>query len=76
MNQPINQIVNGLNNSLYPMFQSRVPVGSSTDSQVDIQETSHKYRIENKLIVYEKYDHHGKLISRVPWLHKPVDEKA
>jgi len=76
MNEPINQIVNGLNNSLYQMFQSRIPVGSSTDSQVDIQETSHKYRIENELIVYEKYDHHGKLISRVPWLHKSVYEKV
>jgi hypothetical protein len=76
MNEPINQIVGILNTTFHQMYQNRVPVGSLTDAQVDNKKTSHKYTIENDLIVYEKYDHHGKLISRVPWSPKPVAEKA
>ncbi len=76
MNEPINQIVGILNTTLHQMFQNRVSVCSLTDPQVDNKKTSHKYTIENDLIVYEKYDRHGKLISRVPWSPKPVDEKA
>ena len=58
------------------MFQNRVSVGSLTDTHIDNKKSSHKYTIENDLIVYEKYDRHGKLISRVPWSPKPVAEKA
>jgi hypothetical protein len=47
-----------------------------TDPQVDNNKTSHKYTTENNLIVYEKYDRHGKLISRIPWSSKPIDEQA
>ena len=76
MNEPIYQIAGILNTTLHQMFQNRVPVRSLTDPQVDNKKTSHKYLIDNNLIVYEKYDRHGKLISRVPWPPKPVAEKA
>ena len=76
MNEPINQIVGVLNNTSHQMFQNRVSQGTLVDSQVNDQKTSHKYIIENNLIVYEKYDCHGKLISKVPWSPKPIDEKV
>jgi hypothetical protein len=76
MNEPINQIVGVLNNTLYQMFQKTVPQGSLADSEENNQKTSHKYIIENDLIVYEKYDRHGKLILKVPWSPKPIDEKV
>ena len=76
MSEPVYQIVGIFNTIFYPMFQSRLPVRALTDPQVEIKKTSHKYLIENNLIVYEKYDRHGKLISRVPWLLNPIDEKA
>jgi hypothetical protein len=76
MNKPIYQIVGIFNTNFHQMVQSRVPVSSLTDPQVDNKKTSHKYLIENNLVVYEKYDRHGKLISRVPWSLKPIDEKA
>jgi len=76
MNEPINQIVGILNTTLLQMPQNKVSVSSLTDAQADNKKTSHKYTIENDLIVYEKYDRHGKLISRVPWPPKPVAEKA
>jgi hypothetical protein len=39
-------------------------------------QTSSKYIIEDKSLVYERYDRHGKLISRVPWTVHPIDKKA
>ena len=76
MNEPINQIFGHLNNTLHQFFENRVPVCSLTDPQVDNNKSSHKYIIENNLIVYENYDRRGKLICRVPWSSKPIDEKA
>jgi hypothetical protein len=76
MTESIYQIVGILNTTLHQLFQNRVSVFSLTDPQVDNKKTSHKYIIENNLIVFEKYDRHGKLISRVPWSPKPIDEKA
>jgi hypothetical protein len=38
--------------------------------------TSSKYIVENHKIVFERYDRHGKLISRVPWSADPINEKA
>jgi hypothetical protein len=54
MNEPINQIVGVLNNTLHQRFQNRIPQGSFTDFKVNNQKTSHKYTIENNLSVYEK----------------------
>ena len=76
MNESINQIVGILNTTLHQMFQNRVSVSPLNDSQIDSKKSSHKYIIENKSIVYEKYDRRGNLISRVPWLLEPIDEKA
>ena len=76
MNEPIYQFDNILSTTTHLMSQNRVPVCSLTDPQIDNKKASHKYIIENKSIVYEKYDRHGKLISRVPWSLKPIDEKA
>ena len=76
MTESIYQIVGILNTTLHQLFQNRVSVFSLTDPQVDNKKTSHKYIIENNLIVFEKYDRHGKLIFRVPWSPKPIDEKA
>ena len=76
MNESINQIVGVLNNSLYQLSQDGVPRSSLTDSKVNDQKTSHKYKIKINLIVYEKYDRYGKLISKVPWSPKPIDEKV
>jgi hypothetical protein len=72
----INHIVGILNTTLHLMNQNRVPVCSLNDLQEENKETSHKFIIENNLIVYEKYDRYGKVISRVPWLPKTIDEKV
>ena len=72
MNEPINQIVGILNTTFHQMYQNRVLVGSLIDPQVDNKKTSHKHTIENKLIIYEKYDRHGKLISKVPRSQKTI----
>jgi hypothetical protein len=76
MNEPINQIVGVLNNTLHQLFQNRVPRSFLAGSKENDQKVSHKYKIENNLIVYEKYDRYGKLISKVPWSPKPIDEKV
>lgn len=76
MNEPINQIVGIINTTIHQIFQNRVPERSLTDQQVENKKTSHKYIIENKLIVYEKYDRHGNLITRIPWAPQAFDEKA
>jgi hypothetical protein len=76
MNEPINQIVGILNTTFHQMYQNRVPVSSLIDPQVDNKKSSHKYTIENNLIIYENYDRHGKLISRVPWSYRPIDKEA
>ncbi|MDH3883925.1 MAG: hypothetical protein OET63_06915 [Desulfobacterales bacterium] len=76
MNAHINHIVGILNTTLHQMYQNRVPLGSLNHLQEENKKTSHKFIIENNLIVYEKYDRYGKLISRVPWLPKTIDEKV
>ena len=76
MNVHIDHIVGILNKTLQQMYQNRVPVSSLNDLQEENKITSHKFIIENNLIVYEKYDRYGKLISRVPWLPKTIDEKV
>jgi len=76
MNVHIDHIVGLLNTTLHQTYQNREPVGSLNDLQEENKITSHKFIIENNLIVYEKYDRYGKLISRVPWLLKTIDEKV
>ena len=76
INMYINHIVGILNTTLHQMYQNRVLVSSLNDLQEENKETSHKFIIENNLTVYEKYDRYGKVISRVPWLPKTIDEKV
>ena len=76
MNEPVYQILGISSANFHQMFQSRVLVSSLTDPQVDNKKTSHEYLIENNFIIYEKYDRHGKLIFKVPWSFKSIDEEA
>ena len=76
MNGPINQIFGHFNNQLHQSSENSVHFRALNHPHVNHKESSHKYIIENNLIVYEKYDHHGKLISKVPWSSKSIDKKA
>ena len=64
----------------YPMIQNRVTGRSSADPQthenIHDKSSSSKYVVEDNRIVYEKYDRHGKLICKIPWIRKPVDAIA
>jgi len=46
------------------------------DGRRDISKTSSKYILDGNKIVFERYDHNGKLISRVPWTANRVSAKA
>ena len=46
------------------------------DGRRDISKTSSKYILDGNKIVFEQYDHNGKLISRVPWTAHSISEKA
>jgi hypothetical protein len=76
MDEPIHQISGNLNIAIQQIFKNRLPVCSLTLQHLDFNEGAHKYILENNLIVYEKYDRHGRLVSRVPWSNKTTDEIA
>ena len=76
MIEPIHKFDNILSTVAHQISRKRPAVGSLTDPQIDNKKTTHKYVIENKSLVYKKYDHQGKLISRIPWSTKPINEKA
>jgi hypothetical protein len=50
--------------------------GSKTDSKNAQKEPSSKYRMEEKTVVFEKYNKDGELLYRLPPKTKPVDERA
>jgi hypothetical protein len=62
---------------LYPMIQNKMTERFSANPQkhINIQDksSSSKYVIEDNRILYEKYDRHGKLILKIPFIRKPVD---
>ena len=76
MIESIYQIVGILNTNLHQMYQNRVTVSSLNDPQEYNQQTLPKFTIENNVIVYEKYDRYGNLVSRIPWSTKTIDEKV
>ena len=76
MNHPIEQIFGNSDFSQLQFLNNSVPLRSLIEPEEDNKKGSHKYVIENNLIVYEKYDRHGKLIFRVPWSHRPIDKRA
>jgi len=76
MNESINQIVGILNTKLHQTYQNRVPEGSLNDPQENNQKTMPKFIIENNVILYEKYDRYGNLVSRIPWSPNIINEKV
>ena len=64
----------------YPMIQNRVTGRSSANPQtrenIHDKSSNSNYVVEDNRIVYEKYDRHGKLICKIPWIRKPVDAIA
>ena len=76
MNEPIEQISGNSDFSQHQSFNSSVSVRSLTEQEEDNKKGSHKYVIENNLIVYEKYDRHGKIVSKVPWSPQPLNAKV
>ena len=75
MNEPIGQIFGNSDISQHQFFNNSVSVRSLTEPEADNKKVSHKYVIENNLIVYEKYDRHGNLINRIPLAPQAFDEK-
>jgi hypothetical protein len=76
MNEPIGQIFGNSDISQHQFFNNSVSVRSLTEPEADNKKVSHKYVIKNNLIVYEKYDRHGKLVASVPWSYRPIDKQA
>ena len=76
MNEQIDQISGNSDISQLQFSKNRVTVLSFPGPEADDKKGSHKYVTEKNLIVYEKYDRHGKLTSIVPWSHKPIDKRA
>ena len=44
--------------------------------KIEFKIISDKYVLENKMIVFERYDHNGQLILRVPWKAQRVNAIA
>ena len=76
MNEPIERISGNSDFSQHQSFDNSLSIRSLTEQEEDNKKGSHKYVFQNNLILYEKYDHYGTLISRVPWFHKPIDKRA
>jgi len=62
--------------SIYPPLQSIPAERPGSDDRRDVSKTSSKYILDGNKIVFERYDHKGKLISRVPWTAHSISEKA
>ena len=76
MSGPVNQIDNVLGAANYQRLQPKSAAEPASVANKDTAQTSSRYIIADNSIVYERYDRHGKLISRVPWTAHPIDEKA
>jgi hypothetical protein len=50
--------------------------GAQTEKQNDREEGSGKYLVEDKKVVFEKYNAKGELVLRIPPSYKPVDERV
>ena len=72
----INHIGNIASPGSYKPLTSMPADRSDSNAKRDIAKTSSKYILEKNKIVFERYDHNGKLISRVPWTAHRVSEKA
>ncbi len=76
MSGPINQIDGIVGSNSYHNFQQKTAVQSPSETEKGTDQIFSKYIVEDNSIIYESYDRHGKLISRVPWTPQPIDEKA
>ena len=76
MNGTISQINNIIVPGSYQMMPDTSVVRTISEDRRFNARTSSKYTVENNKIVFERYDRHGKLISRVPWSAHPINEKA
>ena len=76
MIEPINHTENKSNPCGYTKAQSIAAERSGIDDRRNISKTSSKYILDGNKIVFERYDHNGKLISRVPWAANKVSAKA
>ena len=76
MSETKNQTSHILGSGNYQPFQNRIHMHSGSEEGRGTKQTSSKYIVGDNPIVYEKYDRHGKLISRVPWFLRPVKIKA
>ncbi len=50
--------------------------GAKTGSKNARKEPSSKYLLEEKMVVFEKYNKDGELLYRLPPNYKPVDERV
>jgi hypothetical protein len=76
MSEPINQISQIVGFGSSQPFQNRLYTHFDFGEGKGTKQTSSKFIVDDNTIVYEKYDHHGKLISKVPWSHKSIGKKA
>lgn len=76
MTGPINKINNIVGYGIYQTPTNMPAERNGSNVKGDIAKISPKYILENNKIVFERYDRHGKLISRVPWAAHPISKKA
>lgn len=50
--------------------------GAQAEQKKDFEEGDSRYLMDDKHIVFEKYDEKGNLVLRVPPTYKPVDERV
>jgi hypothetical protein len=50
--------------------------GSQAELKKNFEEGDSKYLVDDKHIVFEKYDEKGNLVLRLPPNYKPVDERV
>jgi hypothetical protein len=70
------KLINHIGNIASPGSYQTPAERNGSSVKRDIAKTSSKYVLENNKIVFERYDHNGKLISRVPWTANRVSAKA
>ena len=61
----MNQIINIISPGSYQRIPGSQTEHPGSNAKRNIIETSSKYILENNMIVFERYDRYGKLISRV-----------
>ena len=76
MIEPINHIRITPSPSRFPAAQSNPAERNDSNVKRDISESSSKYILDGKKIIFERYDRNGKMISRVQWTAHRVTEKA